>query len=145
MRVGEETYIIPIHVEYVSLDPESLPSGEVEVRVLEAVSGKPISGAHVIVSLPSGLMVVEAYTGPNGFVRLPLPDTNYLKELYEDYNLTVSFNGYFIEVSKPGYREAYFQGIETGSVVEVRLEPKEVVYEYVKVAEYQTGLRCLVD
>ncbi len=64
MRVGEETYIIPIHVEYVSLDPESLPSGEVEVRVLEAVSGKPISGAHVIVSLPSGLMVVEAYTGP---------------------------------------------------------------------------------
>ncbi len=72
-------------------------------------------------------------------MRPPLPDTNYLKELYEDYNLTVSFNGYFIEVSKPGYREAYFQGIETGSVVEVRLEPKEVVYEYVKVAEYQQG------
>ena len=75
-----------------------------------------------------GLVTMESYKGHEGALRLQLPATDYLKSLYEEYNLMVSFDDYFVEVSRQGYREAYLQGMETGVEVKVWLEPKEVVY-----------------
>ena len=138
-RVHGRVYSIPIHVKYVNFKLEEIPRERIKIKVLDAETRKPISGAFVWLTVPSGLMGVRGQTGPDGTVEFTLPNTEYVRALYEKYNSRVSFDGYFLEVSASGYRESYRDGVKTGGEVEVLLSPKRFVYEYRKVAECRTN------
>ena len=125
-EVNNELNTIPLRVNYLPLDFTYVPSDKVRIVVLDAETKQPVPGAEVLLSLPSGLMDARGVTGPDGAVELELPSSSYLQSLYEKYNASVSFSGYFLEVTKPGYKAFYSYGVETGGSVQVFLEPQRM-------------------
>lgn len=133
-EVDNEIHIVPLKVRYIHIDMESFPTENTRIEVYDAKTRQPIPGAKVILSLPSGLMVIDDITHPDGAVELRLPSSSYIQSLYEKYNATVSFNGYFLEI----YKAFYTSGVKTGENIKVYLEPQKEYFEYEKVGEVQT-------
>ena len=113
-------------VRYHVLHWESTPSETVRIEVLDAESKQPVPGAEVSLSLPSGLMIMSDATGLNEVVEFRLSSSSYIRSLYEKYNATVSFNGYF-KVYKAGYKAFYSYEVETSANLEVFLEPQRAL------------------
>ncbi len=137
-KINDVPYTVQLEVKYSSLDLASVPSEKLRIEVLDKETQQPVPGAEVLLTIPTGLFDIRNVTGSDGVLELHVPSSSYIQSLYEEYNATVSFKGYFIEVYKPGYKAYYDYGVETGGVVRVFLEPQRKYFEYEKIGEVQT-------
>ena len=133
---GEE--VIPVNVKLKSIDWREDEKEEVEVKVVDGETGKPVSDAEVILSLPSGFEEWKEKTGFSGALTFRLPSSSSLEALYEQYNVSDYYRSYLLEVYGEGYKAYYSSEVETGVPLEVKLEPQHECFKYEKIAEEQT-------
>jgi WD40 repeat protein len=130
---------IPLTIKYKTIDWFSLPKqGKIKITIFDKETKKPIPDAEVSLSLPSGLWDEREITDFKGAVEFHVPSNNYLNSLYEEYNVATSYTGYFLEVSKEGYKAYYQSEIIPDTNLEIFLEPQKECFEFEKIAEKQT-------
>lgn len=137
---GEIEKTIPLTIKYQQLDWQKFAKeSKIKIKVFDQETKRPISNAEVSLGFPSGLWEEKEKTNPTtGQVEFSVPSTDYLNKLYQEYNVATSYTGFFLEISKEGYKNYYQSEIRPGMSLEVFVEPQTEYFKYQKIAEQQT-------
>ncbi len=138
---GEEQYTFNIKSKVLPFKNKNDDLSQVEFEVYDKYSNDKIKDVNVTALLPSG---VEQSTASNndGKYILQLPAGNYLKKIKEDYKINLENTGYFLQVSRDGYKSyltSNFLPKEGEDKRTLSLEPLKKVGNYELKSYIKTG------
>jgi len=100
---GEERQIFIIKSKILPFKNKNDDLSQSEFEIYDKGSNEKIKDASIIALLPSGMEQIIA-SNNDGKYTLQLPSSEYLKKIKEDYKIDLENTGYFLQVSKDGYK-----------------------------------------
>lgn len=129
---GEETYNFKIQSKNLPFREKNTDLSNVEFEILGKYSNDVIEGANVIAMLPTGLEYIKGEYN-KGKYYLDLPSKEYLNNIKEEYKIDLENTGYFLQISKDGYKNYFKSNFLPKKGKDKRtlsLEPLEKVGKY---------------
>ncbi|MDD5703259.1 MAG: PQQ-binding-like beta-propeller repeat protein [Dehalococcoidales bacterium] len=128
---GSEEFEVTVSTKILSYQDLQNESIRTNVSVLDKSNGEPVSGAHVLATLPSGIDSYSATTVQDGY-EISLPSSDYIKKTVGDYQIDHTSTGYYFQVYAQGY-QCYFESDYLpgdGDPKIVELEPLDQAAQY---------------
>jgi hypothetical protein len=128
---GSQEFEITVKTKILSFSDLEKESVRTRFSVVDKSNGRPVTGAYVVATLPSGLESYYATPAGDGYGLL-LPSGDYVKKFVRDYQVDHTCVGYYLQVYAEGYRGYFESGYlpEDGDLKTVALEPLDKVAEY---------------
>lgn len=129
---SEETYEFIIKNKTIPFKEKNTDLSNVEFIILDKENNQEIKDATIIALLPSGMEQIEANYN-DGKYELDLPSGEYLRRIKEEYKTDLENTGYFLQISRQGYKNYFksnFLPKEGEDKRTLALEPLDKVGKY---------------
>jgi WD40 repeat protein len=100
---GEETFEFTIENKNLPFRDKKDELSNVEFIILDKYSNEEIKDATITALLPSGMEQVQAIYN-NEKYELDIPSNEYLERIKSEYKIDLENTGYFLQISKAGYK-----------------------------------------